>query len=124
MFMNKHNDIAKDFSATVRRTLAKKSIIVTRSTWLPVSSGDSQNGARLHAERQRNQQDSQLVAGCRDGSVTGRSTRNAAIASAIASGAPASTSRRACGITPQRAWQIAAAGGVEACTPGRRRTEA
>jgi len=46
MFMNKHHDIAKDFSAAVRRTLAKKSIIVTGSTWLPAPGGDYANGER------------------------------------------------------------------------------
>lgn len=53
-----------------------------------------------------------------------RTTRNAAISSAIASGAPASDVAELYGITPQRARQIAAAGGVEARTPGRRRTDA
>ena len=38
--------LAKDFSAAVRRTLAKKSIIVTGSTWLPASGGDYANGER------------------------------------------------------------------------------
>ena len=53
-----------------------------------------------------------------------RTTRNAAIASAIASGAPASDVAELYGITPQRARQIAAAGGVDARRPGRRRTDA
>lgn len=53
-----------------------------------------------------------------------RTTRNAAIASAIASGAPASDVAALYGITPQRARQIAAAGGVDARRPGRRRTDA
>ena len=43
MFMNKH-DIAKDFSATVRRTLAKESIIVTGIDAGCKTGGDYANG--------------------------------------------------------------------------------